>query len=99
VVGLVAEQVLTDGREAALDPAGESVYLGRRCQEYRFAVEGDEDGIAYRSDVRWLLWGPYVLLHEVRDAPHGSLHALTEVVDLAEGAVTEADLRSDFRQS
>jgi hypothetical protein len=93
VVGLVGEQVLTDGREAAFDSVGESVYLGHRCQEYRFAIEGDEDGIAYRSDVRWLVWSPYVLLREVRDTPHGGLHALTEVVELAQGAVTEADLR------
>jgi hypothetical protein len=89
----VAEQLLTGGQEKALEPFGETTYLGRPCQEYRFAIEGDENGIPYRSDVRWLVWGPYVLLREVRDSRHRNLYALTETVDLDEGVVTELDVR------
>lgn len=91
-IGPVAEQLLTDGREATLEPVSESTYLDRLCQEYRFAIEGEEDGIGYRSDVRWLVSGPFVLLREVRDSCHRDLYALTEIVELEEGAVAEVDL-------
>jgi hypothetical protein len=89
----VAEQVLADGREATLEPVGELTYLDRPCREYRFAMEGEEDGLRLRSDVRWLVSGRFVLLREVRDSAHGDLYALTEVLELEEGAVTESDLR------
>jgi|HubBroStandDraft_6_1064221.scaffolds.fasta_scaffold19615_6 hypothetical protein len=95
VIRPVAEQLLADGREATLEPVGESTYLDRPCQEYRFALEGEEDGFRYRSDVRWLVSGPFVLLREVRDSPHGGLYALTEVLELEEGAVADVDLRPD----
>jgi hypothetical protein len=88
----VAAQLLTDGREAELDRVSAVRCLDRQCEEYRFAVTGDEDGIPYRSDVRWLVSGPYVLLREVRDARIGELTAVSEVVELAEGVVTDADL-------
>jgi hypothetical protein len=89
----VVEQVLADGREATLEPVGESTYLGRPCRDYRFAIEGEEDGARYRSDVRWLVSGPFVLLREVTDSLHGRLYALTEIVELEEGAVAESDVR------
>jgi hypothetical protein len=91
----VAEQLLVDGRETTLEPVGESTYLDRPCREYRFALEGEEDGVRYRSDVRWLVSGPFVLLREVRDSPRGGLYVLTEVLELEEGAVAGADLRPD----
>jgi hypothetical protein len=89
----VAEQLLADGRETILQPVGESTYLGRPCREYRFAIDGEENGVRYRSEVRWLVSGPFVLLREVRDTPPGEMHALTEVLELDEGVVTEAELR------
>lgn len=97
VIGPVAEQLLTDGREATMEPVGEATHLDRPCREYRFAIEGEEDGIGYRSDVRWLVSGPFVLLRDVRDSRHRGLFAVTEVVELEEGSVAEADLRPDGR--
>jgi hypothetical protein len=60
-----AEQLLTGGREAELEPSGERSYLDRPCQEYRFALAGREEGIPYRSEVTWLVAGPYVLVRDV----------------------------------
>ena len=89
----LADQVFTHGREQELEAVGERRFLGRSCVEYRFSIEGAEDGVPYRSDVNWLVSAPYLLRREVRDAPEGRLFAITEVVELAEGVVTEDDLR------
>jgi hypothetical protein len=93
VIAPVAEQLLTDGRETSLEPVAMSTCLDRPCAEYRFSSEGDEDGIPYRSDIRWLVCAPFVLLREVRDSKHPNLSVRTEVIELAEGTVTDADLR------
>ncbi|MGW0432894.1 hypothetical protein ACWDV4_10160 [Micromonospora sp. NPDC003197] len=85
-VAPVAEQLLSTGREALLPAGNESTFLDRPCREYRFAIEGDEDGTPFRSEVRWLVSAPYVLLREVRDARISELSATTEVIELAEGA-------------
>lgn len=92
LVGL-ADQVFTHGLERDLEPVGERGFLGRSCLEYRFSIEGVEEGVPYRSDVSWLVSAPYLLRREVRDAPDGRLVAITEVVELVEGGVTEDDLR------
>ncbi len=92
VIAPVAEQLLTDGREASLEPVAMCTCLDRPCAEYRFSIEGDEGGIPYRSDVRWLVHAPFVLLREVQDSKHPDLSVRTEVVELAEGIVTDADL-------
>jgi hypothetical protein len=89
----LADQVLTRGRELELDAVGERRFLARDCQEYRFSLEGEEHGIPYRTDVEWLVSVPYLLRQELRDFPHGGLSTITEVVELAEGAVAEDDLR------
>jgi hypothetical protein len=86
----VAAQLLADGREASLVPTGHPTYLGRPCAEYRFPLTGEEDGVPYRSEVRWVVSEPYLLVREVSD---GGLHVLVETVELAEGVVTEADVR------
>jgi len=57
VGGAVASQLLTNRREATLEPTGEVVCLHRRCLEYRFEIEGREEGIEFRSEVRWLVLG------------------------------------------
>jgi hypothetical protein len=92
LVGL-ADQVFTGGKEETLEPVGETTYLGRSCSEYKFSIEGVEDGVPYRSEVSWLVSAPYLLRREVRDAPEGHLSATTEVVELVEGVVAEDDLR------
>ena len=88
-----AEQLLTNGREAALEPSGEATYLDRPCREYRSALRGEEDGVAYRSDVTWLVSGPYVLVRDVRDSRIQGLRARTEVVELEEDGFDDAMLR------
>ncbi|MGH3797053.1 MAG: hypothetical protein ACRDSP_19440 [Pseudonocardiaceae bacterium] len=93
VIAPVAAQLLTDGREAELELVSTTTYLDRPCAEYRFTLTGDEDGVPYRSDVRRLVSGPFVLLQEVRDERISQLATVTEVVELNEGTVTDADLR------
>jgi len=84
-----AEQLLTSGREAELEPSGDRSYLDRPCQEYRFALAGEEEGIPYRSEVTWLVAGPYVLIRDVRDARINELWARTEVVELDEAGFAD----------
>ena len=90
-VGL-ADQVFTNGRESELPAAGKRRQLDRECTEYRLAIEGEEGGVPYRSDVIWLVSVPYLIRREVRDHPAGRMFAITELVELEEGAVTEEDL-------
>jgi hypothetical protein len=73
----VAEQVLSDGHDE-----GDVTYV----------QEGEEDGRPYRSDVRLSVKPPFVVRREVRDAANPELSAVTEVVELEEGTVTDADL-------
>ena len=93
IVGL-ADQVFTDGREAELTAVGQRRRLDRECAEYRLVVEGEEAGVPYRSDVTWLVSAPYLMRREVRDHPAGRMYAVTDVVELEEGVVTEEDLSS-----
>lgn len=93
VIAPVAAQLLTDGREAQTGPVSTTIFLDRPCVEYRVTLTGDEDGIPYRSDVRWLVSGPFVLFREIRDEHISELATVTEVVALTEGTVTDADLR------
>jgi hypothetical protein len=95
VIAPVAEQLLTDGRERDLEPVATATCLGRPCTEYRFDIDGAEGAVAYRTHVRWLVSAPYVLLREIRDSKHDNLFALSEVVVLEEGTVTDADLRPE----
>lgn len=88
-----AEQILTNGREATLEPSGETTYLDRSCREYRFAVTGQEDGVPYRSEVTWLVSGPYVLVRDVRDSRIQDLWARTEAVELEEDGFDDDMLR------
>jgi hypothetical protein len=93
VIAPVAEQLLADGREVDLEPVDTVTCLGRSCAEYRFDIDGAEGAVPYRSHVRWLVSAPFVLLREIRDSKHDNLFALSEVVALEEGTVTDADLR------
>jgi hypothetical protein len=93
VIAPVAAQLLTEGREAESEPVSTTTSLDRPCTDYRFTLNGDEDGISYRSAVRWLVSGPFVLLREVRDERINELATITEVVELEEGTVTATDLR------
>jgi len=87
----VAAQVLA-GDLDGLAPSGRETLLGRDCEEYRSLIEGVEDGRPFRSDVRWLVAGPYVLLREVVDAG-GLMRLRMEAVAVDEGAVAESDVQ------
>jgi hypothetical protein len=88
----LADQVFTHGREEDFEAVGHTTYLGRGCEEYRFSIEGEEDDVPYRSEVRWLVSGPYLMRREIEDAPDGRFGAITEVLERVEGVVTEDDL-------
>jgi hypothetical protein len=92
-----AEQLLTRGRDPALKPSGETTYLDRPCQEYRFTVDGTENGIPYRSEVNWLVSDPYLLVRDVRDSRIQDLHALTEVLELEEAGFEDEVLGAASR--
>ena len=48
--------------------ANSSISTSLKVISTRFEIEGREDGIVFRSEVRWLVLGPSVMLREVRDA-------------------------------
>jgi hypothetical protein len=89
----VAAQLFTDGRESGVEPMSTTTFLGRPCTEYQVTLIGREDTAQYRSAVRWLVSGPFVLYREVRDGDIHELATVTEVIELDEGAVTDSDLR------
>lgn len=89
----VAAQLFVDGRESDIQPTSTTTCLGRPCTEYRFTLTGREGATPYRSAVRWLVSGPFVLYREVRDEDIDELSTVTEVVALDEGAVTDSDLQ------
>jgi hypothetical protein len=87
----VAEQVLF--RDPGVRPtSATSTVLGREAAEYVATLEGDENGYRFRSDVRLWVSEPFVLVRDVVDAAYPGLTARVEVVELAEDAVTDADL-------
>lgn len=91
LVGL-ADQVIANRPDDTATAVGQQDRLGRPCIEYRDEISGEEDGVPFHSVVSSLVSEPYVLRREVRDHPAGRLFALTEVVELDEGVVTEKDL-------
>jgi len=78
----IAAQVLAGDAVSGRDPVGEAEFLSRPCAEYRFALTGQDDGLAYRSDVRLLVWRGLVLLRDVHDAAVPGLRATAEMVEL-----------------
>jgi hypothetical protein len=87
-----AEQILAGEPDARLERRGPVTRLGRPGVEYQGVLEGEEQGIPYRSAVTRVVAPPYLLFSDVRDAANPD-HAYTrEVVALEEGAVADADL-------
>jgi hypothetical protein len=66
--------------------------LGRDSTEYAGAHEGEEHGYAWRSEVRVVAGGPFVLRRSVVDAAHPEMSARTEVIELDDGPVPPGDL-------
>lgn len=88
-----ATQLLASGRLAGLTPGPEVDHGGRKAVVYRGAIEGEEDGAPYRTEVTRLVAQPYVLRDEARDAAlPESLYLVREVLLLEEGVVTDADV-------
>ncbi|HEY1177383.1 MAG TPA: hypothetical protein VGF17_14600 [Phytomonospora sp.] len=90
-VAAVAAQVLA-GDLGGLTSSGRETLLGRDCEEYRSTLEGVEEGREFRSEVRRLVSGPYVLLREVVDLAGGLMRMRAEAVALDEGEVDESDV-------
>lgn len=88
----VAGQIFPVGLDG-LRPAGRERFLDRECAAYVLRREGSDGGLPYRSRVRLLVSGPYVLLREVTDEA-GPMRLRAEVTALDEGVVTEADVRN-----
>ncbi|GIG67998.1 hypothetical protein [Phytomonospora endophytica] len=88
----VAGQLFPAGLES-VRPSGHERFLNRDCVEYTTHREGTDGGRQYRSKVRLLVAGPYVLLREVTDEG-GPMRLRAEVTALDEGVVTEADVKA-----
>jgi hypothetical protein len=87
-----AEQILAGETDARLARRGSVTRLGRPGVEYQGVLEGEEQGVPYRSAVTRVVAPPYLLFIDVRDAANPD-HAYTrEVVALEEGAVADAHL-------
>jgi hypothetical protein len=88
----VAEQILAGELDEQLQPRGQATRLGRPSTEYHGILEGQDEGIPYRSEVTRVVSPPYLLLSEVRN-PQNADHSYTrEVVSLVEGATADPDL-------
>jgi len=72
---------------------GRTRLLDRDGTEYTGRLEGTEDGRSYRSNVRRVVSGAYVLLREVTDEV-GPMRLRAEVTALDEGAVGEGDVKA-----
>jgi hypothetical protein len=87
----VAEQILTGGFTAQLEPRGQFIRLGRVCTEYQGVLEGSDQD-TYKSIVLRIESPPYLLLSSVHDANDADHYYTREVVSLEEGVTTDADL-------
>ncbi|MEV0649671.1 hypothetical protein AB0I28_30885 [Phytomonospora sp. NPDC050363] len=97
MIAPVAAQLLSIGRDQGLEPVGERYHLGRDCLEFETFREGADNGRGFRTSVRWLSCGPFVLLHEVSDAENAGLCTRREVIELAEGVVDDCEVRPPSR--
>ena len=48
-IACVAKQIITDGLEERLEPVKTLTRFGRTCAEYQGVVEGEDNGVAYKS--------------------------------------------------
>jgi hypothetical protein len=94
VLAKVAEQVLL-GPVTAGAATGQIELLGRSATLYRSAIEGQEDGRDFRTEVSLAASGPFVLRREARDAGPSGISVRLEVLQLSDGTVTDADLNPD----
>jgi hypothetical protein len=92
----VAEQVLLAPVTAGAATAnGQIELLGRSATLYRSAIEGQEDGRDFRTEMSLAASGPFVLRREARDAGPSGISVRLEVLQLSEGTVTDAELNPD----
>jgi hypothetical protein len=87
-----AAQILAGGIEKQMEPRGQVTRLGRPSTEYHGFLEGDDQGIPYRSEVTLVVSPPYLLFSDVRDAQNAHHYYTREVDSLEEGAVADLDL-------
>lgn len=88
----VATQILAVDRPGSLNAAGAVTRLGRPATEYRGVVTVDDDGQRFDSAIDCVVALPFLLHDQVRDPGSAEHYYTREVLDLAPGAVTAADL-------
>ncbi|MGH9969846.1 MAG: hypothetical protein ACREBG_18915 [Pyrinomonadaceae bacterium] len=87
-----AEQILDQESNAQLEPRGQLSCLGRLCTEYDGFLEGEDQGIPYKTAVTRVVSPPYLLSSIVRDAQNANHYYTREIVALEEGVATDTDL-------
>jgi hypothetical protein len=88
----VAEQILAGNKADGIARVGAVTRLGRAGTEYRGAVTGTDDGVAFENLVVRVIAPPLVLLDDARNAGTGSSSYVREIIALDEGSVTDADV-------
>jgi hypothetical protein len=87
-----AEQILVGALDERLEWRGQVTRLGRQATELHGLLEGEEEGIPYRSEVTRVISPPFVLFSQIRDATSAARSYTREVVSLDEGGAADPDL-------
>ncbi len=87
-----ARQIFFKEPNRQLEPRGQVTHLGRPATEYHGFVEGEEEGIPYKSEVTQIISPPYLLFCSVRDAKNADHYFTRAVVSLEEGVATDEDV-------
>jgi hypothetical protein len=87
-----AEQILAGVLDVQLERRGQGTRLGRSYTEYQGTLEGEDQGVPYKSDVTCLVSPPYLLLSKVRDEQNPGHSYTREILSLEEGAASDSDL-------
>jgi hypothetical protein len=87
-----AEQILVRGLDKQLRPRRQVTRLGRSSTEYHGFLEGEDEGIPYKSEVTQVVSPPYLLLSKVSNAQNADHYYTREVISLLEGVTSDSDL-------
>jgi hypothetical protein len=86
------EQIIAGELEKQLEPRGQTKRLGRAATEYHGYLEGEDQGIPYKSEVTRVVSPPYLLFSKVSNAQNADDSYIREIVSLDEGIVADSDL-------
>jgi len=88
----IATQILAIDRPGSLAAAGPATRLARPGTEYRGVVTIVDDGQNFDSAIDCVVAPPFLLYDQVRDPASTEHYYVRELLELAAGAVTAADL-------